>query len=65
MKELSDTNKDKKTRAKVKRIQEEGFHSHYDQCSTIPDTFVEGVYGIHLEPCYKRYLFCFHVDCFG
>ena len=50
--ELLDTNKDKITKVNVKRMQEGGSHLHYDQCSTIPDTFVEEVHGIHLEPCY-------------
>ena len=65
LKELSGTKKDKITTEKVKRMQEGGSHLHYDQCYTIPYTFVEGVYGIHSEPCYKRYLVCFRVDCFG
>ena len=51
VKELSDTNKDKITKAKVIRMQEGGSHLHYDQCSTILNMFVEGVHGIHLEPC--------------
>ena len=65
VKELSDTNKDKITKTKVKSMQEGGSQLLYDQCSTIPDTFVEGVHGIHFEPCHESYLFCFHVDCFG
>ena len=65
VKELSDRNKDKITKAKVKRMQEGSSHLHYNQCSTIPGQFVEGIYGIHLESCYKRCLFCFRVDCFG
>ena len=65
VKELPDTNKDKITKAKVIRMQEGGSHLHYDQYSAILNMFVEEVYGIHLEPCYKRHLFCFCVDCFG
>ena len=47
VKQLSDTNKDKITKAKVKRMQEGGSHLHYDKCSIIPDTLAEEVHGIH------------------
>ena len=40
-------------------MEEGGSHLHYDQCSTIPDTFVEVVHGIHLEPCLKGTYFAF------
>lgn len=59
VKELSDINKEKITKAKVKRMREGGSHLHFEQCSKIPETFVEGFHGIHLEPCYKRYLTLF------
>ena len=51
IKELLHVNKERIIKAKEKRL-EQGVH--YDQCSEIPDTFEEGVHGIHLEPCYKR-----------
>ena len=46
-------------------MQEGSSHLHYDQCSAISDMLVERVHEIHLQPYYKKYLFCFRVDCFG
>ena len=54
IKELSDVNKEKINKAKRKRTEVGGSHSHTDQCSTIPEHFESGLHGVHLEPCYKR-----------
>ncbi len=56
IKELSDVNKEKLVQAKRKRTEVGGSYSHADQCSTIPEFFESGKHGVHLEPCYKRYL---------
>ena len=54
--------KKKIVQVKRKRTDLGGSYSHADQCSTIPEFFESGKHGVHLEPCYKRYLkFYIHV----
>ena len=48
--------KKKKKKRKVKRLKVGGVHVHADQTRNIPEEFDVDKHGIHLIPCYKRYL---------
>ena len=55
IKTLSGDNIQRIFAAKQLREKIGGDNLHAEQCSGIPDSFNES-HGIHLEPCYKRYL---------
>lgn len=55
IKSLSDVNKQRILEAKRLREEVEGENHHEDQCSSIPQIFTDA-HGIHLEPCYKKYV---------
>ena len=56
MKKLTEMNIERILEAKRKRI-ELGSDHHHPQVDTVPKEIDCNIYGVHLEPCYKRYLF--------
>ena len=56
LKSLSDRNIARIKEAKAKRLELGGSHCHSEQSDSIPDDINLETHGVHLEPCYKRYL---------
>ena len=56
MKKLTEKNIERILEAKRKRIELGSNHRHL-QVDTVPNEIDCSIYGVHLEPCYKRYLF--------
>ncbi len=54
VKPLSEINKQKLREAKEKRLQLGGAHI-IQQVHDLPDDLSNSSYGVHLDPCYKRY----------
>ena len=42
--------------AKNLRCEKGGLHYQAEQTSLIPDNIDENIHGIHMEPCYKKYM---------
>lgn len=61
IKVLSEINIQRIHCAKKKREEIGGFHLHEDQINLIPEEIDLETHGIHLEPCYKRYVL-FHLE---
>jgi len=53
---LSQTNIQKIKEASEKRQRLGDSNLHHDQVCQIPDLVDPEIHGIHLEPCYKRYV---------
>ena len=56
VKTLSEENKIRIQSAKKLRESLGEDNNHEEQCCNIPETF-DDVHGIHLEPCYKKYVY--------
>eukprot|EP00794_Sanderia_malayensis_P006423 gene6423-7156_t len=56
IKAISDINKEKLYAAKRLREELDGEKNHKDQCNGIPDEIDPNVHGIHLDPCYKKFV---------
>ena len=56
LKTLSEGNIERIRKEKQKRKEIGGTHGHDEQCGKIPDQINFELHGVHLEPCYKRYL---------
>ena len=56
IKSISDINKEKIYAAKCIRESKGGAHHHEEQCVTIPNEIDPNEHGIHLEPCYKKFV---------
>ena len=54
VKSLSDSNKQEIIDGKKLRESLGCRNRHEEQCISIPDMFIDGKHGIHLEPCYKK-----------
>ena len=56
IKSISDINKEKIYAPKRIRESKGGAHHHEEQCMTIPNEIDPNEHGIHLEPCYKKFV---------
>ena len=56
IKSISDINKEKIYAAKRIRESKGDAHHHEEQCMTIPNEIDLNEHGIHLEPCYKKFV---------
>ena len=56
IKSISDINKEKTYDAKRIRESKGGAHHHEAQCMTILNEIDPNEHGIHLEPCYKKFV---------
>lgn len=62
IKPLSETNIRRIGDAREKRLEVGGSHLHGDQIKQIPENISQQEHGVHLDPCYKRYV-NFHYTC--
>ena len=56
IKQLSEVNKRRVIEAKEKRLSLGGSNSHLEQCENVPSEFEDSIHGVHLQPCYKKYV---------
>lgn len=56
IKAISEVNREKIYAAKLLREKLGGQNHHAPQCSTVPDLIDTEKHGIHLEPCYKKFV---------
>eukprot|EP00794_Sanderia_malayensis_P014842 gene14842-biopygen11931 len=56
IKAISDIKKEKLYASKRLREELDGEKNHKDQCNGIPDEIDPNVHGIHLDPCYKKFV---------
>lgn len=56
IKTISEINKQRILEAKNLRIAKGGSNHHKEQCDSIPDEINPSEHGIHLEPCYKKFV---------
>lgn len=56
IKTVSEVNKERISTAKSLREEIGGAHYHREQCLSIPDEIDHDKHGLHLEPCYKKFV---------
>ena len=57
IKPVSETNEERIVSAKNLRQSKGGLNHHKEQCDSVPEDIDPSKHGIHLEPCYKKFVF--------